>query len=145
ATIAEAVSYALRNAGYDVDAVGDGNGAIDAARTREYDLMILDLLLPGVQGVEVARILRAESDLPIVMLTARDAESDRIAGPDIGGDDYVTKPFSVTELVSRVRALLRRRELDRAPSAFVQRVGSLELDVVRHEAKIDGRGIALTG
>jgi DNA-binding response OmpR family regulator len=143
-TIADAVSYALRNAGYDVDAVGDGNGAIHAARTSEYDLMILDLLVPGVQGLEVARILRAESDLPIVMLTARDAESDRIAGLDIGADDYVTKPFSVTELVSRVRALLRRRELDRAPSAFVQRVGGLELDVARHEAKVDGQPLPLT-
>ena len=144
ATIADAVSYALRGAGYDVDAVGDGNGAIDAARTSHYDLMILDLQLPGVQGLEVARILREESDLPIVMLTARDAESDRIAGLDIGGDDYVTKPFSVTELVSRVRALLRRRELDRGHSAFVQRIGGLELDVARHAAKVEGRPLPLT-
>jgi two-component system response regulator RegX3 len=143
-TIAEAVSYALRDAGYDVDAVGDGGDALDAARGRDYDLMILDLLLPGVPGLDVARTLRAESDLPIVMLTARDAELDRVVGLEIGADDYVTKPFSVAELVSRVRALLRRRELDRNHGSFVQRIGGLEFDIPRHAAKVDGRPLQLT-
>jgi two-component system response regulator RegX3 len=143
-TIAEAVSYALRDAGYDVDAVGDGADALDAARGRDYDLMILDLLLPGVPGLDVARTLRAESDLPIVMLTARDAELDRVVGLEIGADDYVTKPFSVAELVSRVRALLRRRELDRSHGSFVQRIGGLELDVPHHATKVDGRPLQLT-
>jgi DNA-binding response OmpR family regulator len=143
-TIADAVSYALRDAGYDVDAVGDGGDALDAARGRDYDLMILDLLLPGVPGLDVARTLRAESDLPIVMLTARDAELDRVVGLEIGADDYVTKPFSVAELVSRVRALLRRRELDRSHGSFVQRIGGLELDIPRHATKVDGRPLQLT-
>jgi DNA-binding response OmpR family regulator len=143
-TIAYAVSYALRDAGYDVDSVGDGTDAINAAREHAYDLMILDLLLPGTPGLEVAETLRAESDLPIVMLTARDGELDRVAGLDIGADDYITKPFSLAELVSRVRSLLRRRELDRAPSAFVQRIGGLELDIARHSAKVDGRPLSLT-
>jgi two-component system response regulator RegX3 len=143
-TIAEAVSYALRDAGYDVDAVTDGNDALDAARDRGYDLMILDLLLPGVPGLDVCRTLRAESDMPIVMLTARDAELDRVVGLELGADDYVTKPFSVTELVSRVRALLRRRELDRGRRSFVQRVGGLELDIPHHAATVEGRPLQLT-
>jgi two-component system response regulator RegX3 len=140
--ISEAVTYALQEAGYEVDAVGDGNAALAAARSRDYDLMVLDLLLPGVPGLEVCRALRTESDLPIVMLTARDTELDRITGLDIGADDYVTKPFSVAELVSRVRALLRRRALDRASS--VERIGGLELDVARHAATIDGKPLQLT-
>ena len=144
ATIADAVGYALREAGYEVDTVGDGGGAIDTARKRPYDLMVLDLMLPGTPGLEVCRTLRAESDLPIVMLTARDSEAERVSGLEAGADDYVTKPFSVAELVSRVRALLRRRELDRGPVAYVQRVGALELDVTRHAASVDGRPLYLT-
>jgi len=110
--IADAVGYALAEAGYDVDTAGDGDDAIAKARDTSYDLMILDLLLPGTQGMEVCRTLRSESDLPIVMLTAREAEADRVGGLEVGADDYVTKPFSIAELVSRVRALLRRRELE---------------------------------
>jgi two-component system response regulator RegX3 len=106
--------------------------------------MILDLLLPGTQGMEVCRTLRSESDLPIVMLTAREAEADRVGGLEVGADDYVTKPFSVAELVSRVRALLRRRELDRNRSPAVQQVGGLHVDVTRHSATIDGKPLPLT-
>jgi two-component system response regulator RegX3 len=142
--IAEAVSYALRGAGYDVDAMADGGEALDAARERPYDLMILDLLLPGMPGLDVCRTLRAETDMPIVMLTARDAELERVVGLEIGADDYVTKPFSVAELVSRVRALLRRRELDRGRRSFIQRVGGLELDIPHHAATVDGRPLQLT-
>jgi DNA-binding response OmpR family regulator len=142
--IADAVGYALAEAGYEVDTVGDGDDAISAARDTRYDLMILDLLLPGTQGMEVCRTLRSESDLPIVMLTAREAEADRVGGLEVGADDYVTKPFSVAELVSRVRALLRRRELDRNRSAAVQQVGGLHVDVTRHSATIDGKPLPLT-
>jgi two-component system response regulator RegX3 len=143
--ISEAVSYALREAGYEVHAVGDGGEALEQARTKTYDLMVLDLLLPGLPGLEVCDTLRAEhSDLPIVMLTARDAEQDRVHGLDSGADDYVTKPFSVAELVSRVRSQLRRRELDRSRSGNVATVGGLRLDVARHSASIDGRPVLLT-
>jgi two-component system, OmpR family, response regulator RegX3 len=142
--IAEAVSYALRDAGYDVDHTSDGSEALSAAREEHYDLMVLDLLLPGIPGLDVCRTLRAESDLPIVMLTARDAVGERVAGLDAGADDYVTKPFSVAELVSRVRALLRRRDLDRAGGSNVVRVGGLELDIARHSATVDGRQLRLT-
>jgi two-component system response regulator RegX3 len=142
--IAEAVSYALRDAGYDVDCAADGTEALEAARSRSYDLMVLDLLLPGTPGIEVCREFRGESDLPIVMLTARDTETDRVVGLDTGADDYVTKPFSIAELVSRVRALLRRRELDRARSAAILKAGALQLDVARHAATIDGKPLRLT-
>ena len=119
--IAEAVAYALRDAGYDVDHTDNGTDALTAARDRHYDLMVLDLLLPGIPGLDVCRTLRAESDLPIVMLTARDTVGDRVIGLDVGADDYVTKPFSVVELVSRVRSLLRRRDLDRTSNAGARR------------------------
>jgi DNA-binding response OmpR family regulator len=143
--VADAVAYALREAGYDVAEVGDGEAALEAARANSFDLMILDLLLPGTSGLDVCRSLRAEhSDLPIVMLTARDAELDRVVGLELGADDYVTKPFSIAELVSRVRALLRRRDLDRSRRQLVQRVGGLELDVTRHSARVDDHPLPLT-
>ena len=142
--ISDAVAYALREAGYDVDAVGDGTAALERARTGHYDLLVLDLLLPGTQGLEVCTSLRDDrSDLPIIMLTARDAESERVTGLDSGADDYVTKPFSVAELVSRIRSLLRRRELNRSESDVLT-VGGLRLDMARLDATVDGRPIPLT-
>ena len=95
-------------------------------------------------GVEVCRALRAESDVPILMLTARDAESDRVLGLELGADDYVTKPFSSAELLSRVRAILRRRELDRAAGGSVRELGGLRLDLGRHEVVVDGERVHLT-
>jgi two-component system response regulator RegX3 len=142
--IVDAVSYALRAAGFEVDDFGDGESALEAARSRDYDVLVVDVRLPGLSGIEITRRLRAESGVPILMLTAMDAEVDRVLGLEAGADDYVTKPFSVAELVSRVRAILRRRELDRTGSFGVRRVGSLELDVSRHEVRIDGATIRLT-
>ena len=143
--IADAVSYALRDEGFEVDTIGDGAAALSAARERPYDLMILDLLLPGVPGLEVCRTLRAESDLPILMLTAKDAEIDRVRGLELGADDYVTKPFSVAELVSRVRAILRRRELDRGSSASTLRsIGNLRVDLATHTVEIEDNLVHLT-
>jgi two-component system response regulator RegX3 len=142
--IAEAVAYALRDAGFEVDAVGDGDAALEASRRGSYELMILDLLLPGLPGLEVCRTVRAESDLPILMLTAREGELDRVLGLETGADDYVTKPFSMAELTSRVRALLRRRALDRSLSEGIRTVGALRLDVNRHAATIDERPLQLT-
>ena len=142
--IVDAVSYALRAAGFEVDEFGDGESALEAARTTPYDVLVVDVRLPGLSGIEICRRLRAESGVPILMLTAMDAEVDRVLGLEAGADDYVTKPFSVAELVSRVRAILRRRELDRASGFGFRRVGSLELDVSRHEVRIDGNTIRLT-
>jgi DNA-binding response OmpR family regulator len=143
--ISDAVAYALREAGYEVETAEDGATALEQARSRDYDLMVLDLLLPGLPGLDVCRTLREEqSDLPIVMLTARDAELERVEGLDLGADDYVTKPFSLAELVSRVRSLLRRRKLDEAGSGSIRTVGSLQLDVGRHSATVEGRPLLLT-
>jgi two-component system, OmpR family, response regulator RegX3 len=142
--IAEAVAYALRDAGYDVEHADNGTDALAAVRDQHFDLMVLDLLLPGIPGLELCRTLRAESDLPIMMLSARDTEGDRVTGLDLGADDYVSKPFSVAELVSRVRALLRRRDLDRAGNASVVRVGGLHLDIARHTATVEGKPLRLT-
>ena len=144
--IADSVAYALDSEGFDVDVVGDGGEALRAARERDYDLMVLDLLLPGVPGLEVARLLRAESDLPIIMLTARDAELDRVLGLELGADDYVAKPFSIAELVSRVRALLRRRALDRDgdDDSTVKVVGGLSIDLSNYTVDVDGMPARLT-
>jgi DNA-binding response OmpR family regulator len=141
--IRDAVSYALQGEGYEVDSVADGETALEHARLRDYDVMILDLLLPRLSGTEVCRRVREESALPIIMLTAKSAETDRVLGLEIGADDYVTKPFSMAELVGRVRALLRRRDLDRG-SGITVRIGGLELDPYRHRVLVDGEPRHLT-
>jgi two-component system, OmpR family, response regulator RegX3 len=142
--IAEAVEYALEAEGFDVDALADGEAALEAARERSYDLLVLDLMLPGLSGLEVCRRLRSESAVPILMVTAKDAEVDRVLGLEIGADDYVTKPFSMPELMARVRAVLRRRELDLRGHGAKLAAGGLSLDLVKHEAVVDGATVALT-
>jgi two-component system response regulator RegX3 len=142
--IAEAVEYALRAEGFEVEAVDNGNTALEQARARPYDLLVLDLMLPGLSGVEVCRRLRDESPVPILMLTAKDGELDRVLGLEVGADDYVSKPFSVPELVARVRALLRRRELDTRAAIAKLRVGDLELDLSKHEARVGDEQVPLT-
>jgi two-component system response regulator RegX3 len=144
--LSESVSYALRREGYSVDTVADGEAALAAARSTPYDVAVLDVMMPRLSGLEVLRVLRTESDLPVIMLTARDAEVDRVLGLELGADDYLTKPFSLAELVSRIRALLRRRELDRAAASPqpTKVVGGLVLDLVRHQVVVDGRQVELT-
>jgi two-component system, OmpR family, response regulator RegX3 len=143
--VLDVVAFTLRREGFEVDEERDGARALEAARAREYDIVILDVMLPQLSGTEVCHALRAESDVPIVMLTARDAERDRVLGLELGADDYVTKPFSTAELLSRVRAILRRRELDRANAgAAVRDLGGLHLDLVRHEVAVDGEPVRLT-
>jgi DNA-binding response OmpR family regulator len=143
--IRDSVSYALDREGFDVHAVADGEAALEAARKDVYDLVVLDLMLPRLSGIDVCRVLRRESDVPLIMLTAKGSELDRVLGLELGADDYVTKPFSMAELVSRIRAILRRRELDRAANARpVRRVGSLELNLTRHQVTLDGRDVDLT-
>ena len=141
----QTVGYAFEREGFHVDCVTDGAAALAASRSGAYDLLVLDVMMPKLSGVEVCRTLRSESDLPILMLTARDAELDRVLGLELGADDYVTKPFSTAELVSRVRALLRRRELDRAATRSVaQAVGGIRIDFARHKVEVDGRDLPLT-
>jgi len=139
------LEYALGAEGWEVETVGDGEAALARALGESFDLVILDVMMPGLSGTEVCRRLRAESGVPILMLTARDAEVDRVLGLELGADDYVTKPFSVAELVSRVRAILRRRELDRrGDSTGVVEIGGIRLDLVRHRVVVDGRTLDLT-
>jgi two-component system response regulator RegX3 len=140
----DALGYALRQEGFEVELRADGDSGLTAAREDGIDLVVLDLMLPGTPGTEVCRRLRAESAIPIVMLTAKGAELDRVLGLEIGADDYVTKPFSMAELIGRVRAILRRRELDRAGFGGTHRVGGLELDPLRHRLRVDGDVVTLT-
>jgi two-component system response regulator RegX3 len=143
--IAEAVQYALEAEGFAVDAVDDGEAALAAATEQPYDVLILDLLLPALSGLEVCRRLRAASSpLPILMLTAKDAEVDRVLGLEVGADDYVTKPFSIAEVIARVRALLRRRELYTREGGAKLRVGDLELELAKHQVTVDGDVVPLT-
>jgi len=143
--VLDVVSFMLRREGFDVDEERDGTAALDAARAKSYDIVILDIMLPGLSGTDVCRELRSESDVPILMLTARDAEIDRVLGLELGADDYVTKPFSTAELLSRVRAILRRRELDRANGgATLRNLGGLQIDLGRHEVRVDGDRVHLT-
>ncbi len=133
----------LEKNGFRVVIAGDGSSALAMARRVHPDLIVLDLLLPGMDGREVCRILRAESDVPIIMLTALSEESDQIVGLEIGADDYIVKPFSPRALVARVRALLRRAQGEvRAPAVI--RVGGLEVDTTRHTATLDGNSLRLT-
>jgi two-component system, OmpR family, response regulator RegX3 len=142
--IVDAVSYALEGEGYDVTSRADGEAALAAALEERFDLVVLDLMLPKMSGTEVCRRVRAESDVPIVMLTAKDAEVDRVLGLEAGADDYVTKPFSMSELLARVRAILRRRELDAHEAHPTRDVGGLHLDLERYEATVDGNPVQLT-
>jgi two-component system, OmpR family, response regulator RegX3 len=142
AGVRDVVAFTLRREGFDVDEERDGPSALESGRSGRYSLVVLDVMLPGLSGVEVCRALRAESDVPILMLTARDAESDRVLGLELGADDYVTKPFSSAELLSRVRAILRRRELDR--STTTRKLGGLQIDLGRHEVLVDGERVHLT-
>jgi DNA-binding response OmpR family regulator len=127
--IAEIARDYLQHAGYTVIVAGDGAAALELARTRQPDLVVLDLALPRVHGLDVARTLRRESQVPIIMLTARVEESDRLLGLEIGADDYITKPFSPRELVARVKAVLRRA--DGGSGGDIVHVGDLTLDVPR--------------
>jgi two-component system alkaline phosphatase synthesis response regulator PhoP len=129
--IAEIASDYLRRAGFDVVVAGDGVRALEAVRARRPDLVVLDLGLPRLDGLEVARTIRRDSDLPIIMLTARVEEDDRLAGLDVGADDYVTKPFSPRELVARVRAVLRRTERTAARDSASFAAADLAIDTAR--------------
>jgi two-component system, OmpR family, response regulator RegX3 len=142
--IRDAIEYSLRNEGFDVDGATDGETGLQAALDEPYDVVVLDLMLPRMSGTEVCRRLRSRSAVPIIMLTAKGAELDRVLGLEVGADDYITKPFSMAELIGRIRAIIRRRDLDRSGAASVLRVGRLELDPIRHEARIDGEPKRLT-
>jgi len=133
----------LEHAGFAVLTAGDGPSALQAARVRQPDLIVLDLGLPGLDGMEVMRSIRASGPTPIVVLTARDTELDKLLGLELGADDYVTKPFSPRELVARVRAVLRRSERSLGPREHIE-VGELVLDVPRLRTTVGARAVELT-
>jgi DNA-binding response OmpR family regulator len=134
----------LERTGFQVLTAGDGEQALQVARRSHPDLVILDLSVPKLDGLDVARALRRDGDLPIIMLTARTEESDRVAGLELGADDYVTKPFSAREMVARVRAVLRRTSGAHTDEDIVRVGDILSLDVPRMETTVDGRQVALT-
>ena len=141
--IVEVVGDYLRNAGFSVTTAADGAAALASARARPPDLVVLDLGLPGLDGLDVTRELRRTSPVPIIMLTARREETDRVLGLELGADDYLVKPFSPRELVARVRAVLRRAEGGRAlPEQFV--VGAVAVDTARRQVTVGDREVALT-
>ena len=142
--IVQLVRDYLEHAGFSVITASDGASAIRSAGTGHPDLIVLDLGLPGLDGIDVARTLRRDTAVPIIMLTARADESDKLVGLELGADDYMTKPFSPKELVARVRAVLRRAESMRSPSDVIRVGGDVELDVSRMEARFGGRRIDLT-
>jgi len=139
--ILEALKYNLGREGYDTLTAVDGAQAIEAARASKPDLIILDIMLPKMNGFEVCRILRKEMAVLIIMLTARDDEIDKITGLDLGADDYMTKPFSMRELLARVRAMLRRMEIKTVIPETAAKFGDLEIDIRHHV--ITRAGIAL--
>jgi two-component system response regulator RegX3 len=143
--LAESVKYALETEGFEVLLADTGVGGLESARVNQPDLVLLDLMLPGMSGLDVCRQIRTSSDVPIIMLTAKDAESDKVAGLELGADDYMTKPFSMRELTARVRAQLRRATKGGALSESneVLRGGSIELDLDAHETRVDGTAVEL--
>src|SRR3954451_17477623 len=144
--VVQLIEYNLKGAGYDVITAQDGEEALKKARSSSPDLIILDLMLPQIEGLDVCKILRRDAttaDIPIVMLTAKASEPDRVLGLELGADDYVTKPFSPRELVLRAKRLLRT-ESPRAQHAEQMDVGDLHLDIPNHRATVKGKPIDLT-
>jgi two-component system response regulator RegX3 len=142
--IADGLAWALKQEGYAVETAPDGESGLAAFRARPPNLMILDLMLPGVSGWEVCRAIRKLSQLPILMVTARAEEFDRVLGLELGADDYVTKPFSTREIIARVRAILRRTTGSAAGLEEVLTSDGLSMDTARHELHVDGAPVTLS-
>ena len=152
-SLQETVAYNLKKQGYDVQTTGDGMEALELAREIQPDLIILDVMLPGLDGFEICRILRREMTTPVLMLTARDDEIDRVVGLEVGADDYMAKPFSMRELIARVKAMLRRVRLireevseaegsDGKPKQEVLEFGNLRIDITRREITVNDEVVA---
>jgi two-component system response regulator RegX3 len=143
--LAESVRYALDDEGYDVIVADNGPAGLESARALKPDLVLLDLMLPGMSGLDVCRQMRVSSDVPIIVLTAKDSEADKVSGLELGADDYVTKPFSMRELTARIRAHLRRssRSGVLAETNEVLRGGPVEMDIDAHEVRVGGEVVSL--
>lgn len=149
-TLLDVLKYNLEKEGFDVVTAGDGVKALEEARAEQPSMIILDIMLPNMDGYEVCRILRSEMTVPVLMLTAKAGEINKVVGLEIGADDYMTKPFSTRELMARVRALLRRSVITKETTEENVEIvptlksGNLELDISRHEARIENRNIDLS-
>ena len=139
--LARMVEMELRYEGYEVTKAFDGRSGLDQALSGKYDLVLLDIMLPQLSGMEVLRRLRRESDLPVIMLTARDSVIDKVSGLDSGADDYITKPFAIEELLARIRAALRKRSVH---TGSILTAGDLVMDVERHQVSVRGQSVELT-
>jgi DNA-binding response OmpR family regulator len=148
-TLQETLAYNLKHQGYEVETANDGQTAIDKAKQINPDLILLDIMLPGMDGFEVCRILRKDMSVPILMLTARDDEIDRVVGLEVGADDYLTKPFSMRELIARVKALLRRARLmqnmnkDSESTHKILQFNNMIIDETRHEVMVNDKPLVL--
>jgi two-component system response regulator RegX3 len=143
-TLAEAISFLLSKEGFDVEIAATGTDAVEKFEKNGSDLILLDLMLPGMSGTEVCRQIRTKSAVPIIMLTAKDSEIDKVVGLELGADDYVTKPYSSRELIARIRAVLRRGEfVDSGEEAGILTVGPVRLDVDRHVISVNNEPITL--
>ncbi|HEX3814510.1 MAG TPA: response regulator transcription factor [Mycobacteriales bacterium] len=142
-SFSEPLSYMLRREGFEVDVAPTGPDALEQFDRRGTDVVLLDLMLPGLSGTEVCRTLRTKSTVPIIMLTARDSEIDKVVGLELGADDYVTKPFSSRELVARIRAVLRRRSEPEDIASTTIEAGPVRVDVDRHVVTVRGSEVAL--
>ena len=140
--LARMVELELRYEGYEVGKANNGRTGLDMALSGEYALVLLDIMLPQMTGMEVLRRLRRESAIPVIMLTARDSVIDKVSGLDSGADDYITKPFAIEELLARIRAALRKQPA--APAVQKLTAGPLVMDVDRHEVTVNGQGVDLT-
>ncbi len=137
------IQLELEHEGYTVEEEQDGRAGLNKALSKDFDLIILDVMLPSLNGMEVLRRLRQSSQTPVIMLTARDEITDKVMGLDIGADDYMTKPFAIEELLARIRTTLKHRRIDSPPSAAVQ-IGNLKLDKSRHQVTYDNEELELT-
>ena len=144
AKIARFIELELTHEGYEVRKAFDGRAGLDAALQGGLDLVLLDVMLPGLNGMEILRRLRAESSVPVILLTARDSVMDKVSGLDMGANDYITKPFAIEELLARIRVVLRTAERKTAPDARVLTCGALQLDPARHDVSFGGAPVSLT-
>ena len=145
-SFSEAISFLLGKEGFETDVAENGRTALELFKASAYDLVLLDLMIPEVSGIEVCRAIRTTSMVPIIMLTAKDSEVDKVVGLELGADDYVTKPYSSRELVARIKAVLRRgtpESADADSSSAIQAAGNIRMDVERHQVTVNGTLINL--
>lgn len=142
-SFSDALSFMLKREGYDVTVAADGNAAVAEFMSNGADLILLDLMLPGLSGTEVCKEIRAASNVPIIMVSAKDGEIDKVLGLELGADDYVTKPFSARELLARIKAVLRRRSEIDLPAELMLEAGPVRIDVDRHVVTVRGETVAM--